>query len=156
MHRMSRVTLLLLALAASTAGCVERTIHITSDPPGALVWLNDEEVGRTPLAVPFTFYGTYDVRLEREGHKPLWTKAKTDDHWWELPGPDLVAEAIPNAQSNTRWHFTLEPDPGASEDDLIERAQAMRQTVREQEKPVEVPPAEPEDESLTPPDTPQP
>ncbi len=49
------------------AGCVERTITITSDPPYALVWLNDEEIGRTPVTVPFTFYGKYDVRLIHEG-----------------------------------------------------------------------------------------
>ncbi len=40
------------------AGCVQRTITITSDPPGALVWLNDREIGRTPLDVNFVYYGT--------------------------------------------------------------------------------------------------
>lgn len=61
-----RLLLPLLALALWLTGCIERTITITSEPSGSLVHLNDEEVGRTPLTVPFTFYGVYDVRLEHE------------------------------------------------------------------------------------------
>jgi len=65
--------LLLVAAAAGVfalVGCVERTITITSEPSGALVHLNDEEIGRTPVTVPFRFYGVYDVRLT---HEPVWT-----------------------------------------------------------------------------------
>ncbi|MFB3120043.1 MAG: PEGA domain-containing protein [Stenotrophomonas maltophilia] len=40
---------------------------ITSEPPGALVWLNDREIGRTPVDVDFEFYGRYDVRLHLPG-----------------------------------------------------------------------------------------
>lgn len=61
-------------IALGTLGCVQRTITITSNPTGALVHLNDEEVGRTPLTVPFTFYGTYDVRV-----------AYDDARWMTLP-----------------------------------------------------------------------
>ncbi len=121
------------ALAGAAApGCVERTIHITSDPPGALVHLNDEEVGRTPLDVGFTFYGTYDVRLERDGCKPLWTKQKADAPWWEAPGPDLVAEALPGVKSQLHWHFTLEPTPESREDTLIDNARQLRQSLSPQ------------------------
>src|SRR5436190_11289311 len=30
-------------------GCVEQKLSVTSEPDGALVYLNNEEVGRTPL-----------------------------------------------------------------------------------------------------------
>ena len=45
------MTLLLLGLAlAILQGCgVQRTLQIESDPPGALVYLNGDEVGRTPM-----------------------------------------------------------------------------------------------------------
>lgn len=91
------------------AGCeTERTITVTSDPSGALVHLNDVEVGRTPVTVPFTFYGVYDVRLEREGCQPLWTEQKADAPWWEMPGPDLVAMLTPDPEVHLDWHFELE------------------------------------------------
>ena len=54
-------------LAICSTGCLKRTISVTTEPPGALVWINDVEVGRTPLETDFTFYGIYDVRLRREG-----------------------------------------------------------------------------------------
>ena len=42
------------------------TARVQSDPPGALVYLNGEEVGRTPLAHDFLWYGNYDVELRSE------------------------------------------------------------------------------------------
>lgn len=114
-------------------GCVQRTISITSEPSGALVWLNDEEVGRTPIAVPFTFYGTYDVRLEKDGFASLWTVGEAKQPWWELPGPDLVAELIPGAESNVAWHYELSPaTPNEAIDTaaLRERALELRDQTR--------------------------
>lgn len=118
--------LLLVTAGLLLTGCVERTITITSDPPGALVYLNDEEVGRTPVTVPFTFYGTYDVRLEHEDFQPLWTQKKADAPWWEAPGPDLVAEAIPNNKSELRWHFEMQLRSPANETELVDRARQMQ------------------------------
>src|SRR5688572_16596719 len=75
--------------------CIQRTISIDSDPQGAVVYLNDEEVGRTPVTVPFTFYGTYDVRLEKPQYATMQTAREAKGPWWEAPGPDLVVEALP-------------------------------------------------------------
>jgi len=117
----------LAMLCTGLIGCVERTISITSEPTGALVMLNDEEVGRTPLQVPFTWYGTYDVRLERDGYHPKWTTADAKAPWWETPGIDLVAEAIPDAQSRINWHFTLDPLGEFDEDAFVQRARNLNQ-----------------------------
>jgi len=118
--------LLPLLLLFMLAGCVQRTISITSEPSGVLVMLNDEEVGRTPLQVPFTWYGTYDVRLERAGYQPKWTTAEANAPWWEWPGPDLVAEAIPGAESHIAWHFTLEPNQPIDEPAFVDRARQLQ------------------------------
>ncbi len=116
----------LLALLVASVGCVQRTISITSDPNGALVYLNDKEVGRTPLEVPFKFYGTYDVRLEKDGYTPLWTEQQAKAPFWETPGPDLIGEAIPGNKVNLQWHFTMEQQAFVEETDLIDRARDMR------------------------------
>jgi hypothetical protein len=133
---MSRTPLLLLLplFALTLVGCVERKITITSKPKGALVHLNDQEVGRTPVDVPFTFYGTYDVRLEKEGYKPLWTERDAKAPLWEYPGPDLVAEAIPGMVSNPTWHFDLrEATPPSKQDPeaLLENARELESRVDE-------------------------
>ena len=121
----------LLVVTASLAGCIQRTITINSEPQGALVHLNDVEVGRTPVTVPFTFYGTYDVRLEKEGFETLTTATEAQMPWWEAPGPDLVAEAMPGNQDVAlRWDYVLEPAQPVNPDALIDRAKQLRATFR--------------------------
>ena len=120
---------LLVAMTLYAVGCVERTISITSEPSGALVHLNDEAVGRTPLTVPFKFYGLYDVRLEAEGHDPLWTTHKAAAPWWETIGLDLLAEMVPHAKVELDWHFALTPATAPDKIDvdlLLDHARQMR------------------------------
>ncbi|QOJ00014.1 MAG: PEGA domain-containing protein [Phycisphaeraceae bacterium] len=132
---MTRAGLIVVSAGCLVAlgACAQRRIEITSQPPGATVWVNDLEVGRTPVTATFVHYGTYDVRLAREGCEPLSTSARAAAPWYEYVGPDLVAEAWPGGVTTTvRWHFTLEParevsqDRGAFEAGLIERAGALR------------------------------
>ena len=98
-----------LALVALT-GCVERRIEITSEPSGALVWLNDQQVGRTPTQAAFLYHGVYDIRVELEGFEPLRTEAEAKAPLYENAPLDLFAEALPMRIDNVqRWHFVLEP-----------------------------------------------
>lgn len=145
MRRSARVLISpLLGGAFALPGCVERTISITSEPPGAIVWLNDVEIGRTPVETDFTFYGTYDVRLRLEGYEPLLTSRKANAPIYDWPGLDLVAEAIPaDIESRVEWHFDLVPlaerEPGADRDTLhealIERATHTRRQVEPAPQP---------------------
>ncbi len=129
---MKRMLLIAAAVigSVSTIGCVERTLNITSEPEGALVYLNDEEVGRTPVSIPFTFYGTYDVRLEHEGYQALWTQQRAKAPWWEAPGPDLAAEVVPHHKTEQNWHFTMSPLPEPDSEKVVERAKQLRATLR--------------------------
>ncbi len=121
--------LLLTVLCLIFVGCVQRTISITSEPAGALVYLNDDEVGRTPVTVPFVFYGVYDVRLEAEGYRPLWTQHRAEAPWWETPGIDLFAEALPNKKAELKWHFTMDEQVLSEDvdaDKLVDHARQLR------------------------------
>jgi len=121
-------------------GCVERRISVTSEPPGALVWINDKEVGRTPLETNFKFHGVYDVRVELEGYEPLVTSAKASVPWYEYPVVDFFAEITPWTNRNTqKWHFELEErlerrtSPDELEAGLLERANELRSQLDEPE-----------------------
>src|SRR5262245_11374473 len=105
---MRRAALLCVLLAMG--GCLERKIHITSDPPGALVWVNDIEVGRTPVTTGFLFYGDFDVRASREGCEPVQTHRDTWAPVWETAPIDLGATALPVSLRHTvEWHIELKP-----------------------------------------------
>lgn len=123
---------LLISAAAGVPGCLKRTIHVTSEPPGALVWLNDVEVGRTPLETDFTYYGLYSVRIRKEGFEPVVTTKRAKAPLYEWPVVDLAAEAWPQTiETNIRWHFDLSPtaervDAQTARQDAVGRAREMR------------------------------
>ncbi len=124
------LTRVLLLAALLLPGCVQRTIHITSEPSGALVWVNDREVGRTPVDVDFVHYGTYDVRLVKPQHEPLLTGGNAVPPLWDNIPMDLFVEIIPmNFQANVHWHYVLEatePDADVLRADVVGRARELR------------------------------
>ena len=81
--------------ALVSTGCVERTLQIQSEPAGALVHLNGEEVGRTPMRKSFLWYGTYDVEVRKEGYVTRTAETKVWAPWWQIPPFDLFAEILP-------------------------------------------------------------
>ncbi|MDG2020944.1 MAG: PEGA domain-containing protein [Phycisphaerales bacterium] len=116
-----------LALTVAMAsGCVRRVVQITSAPEGALVWMNDREVGSTPCEIEILHYGTYDVRVEKAGFEPVMTGRSANVPIWDLPGPDLIAEIVPaDLESRTVWHFDLVVE-NTDADQVLVRAEAAR------------------------------
>jgi hypothetical protein len=112
------------------AGCAQRTVDITSEPSGALVYLNGEEVGRTPMRYDFMWYSDYDVALRKDGYETLKTHQKINPPLLFIPPLDLVGELI-GARDHRHWHFAMEP--AGSETDsagLINRGQALKKDLR--------------------------
>ena len=122
------VVLLCLALCS---GCVRRTMTVTSEPPGALVYMNNQEVGRTPFIREFTWYGTYDVQVRAEGFETLKTETPVIAPLWQWPPFDLFAELLP-LRDRRRIHYRLEPvsDEPIDAQVLLDRADEMRGELR--------------------------
>jgi hypothetical protein len=123
----------MVASVLALGGCLERRIHITSEPAGAMVWLNDVEVGRTPCETAFTYFGDYDVRVRLEGYEPLVERKKARQPVYEYPPMDLVATALPaKIETEIKWHFVLSKtlestqNKDTFEADLIQRARELR------------------------------
>ena len=118
-----------LSICAFGVGCVDRTVKINSEPPGALVFLNDQEVGRAPVKVNFTWYGDYDIILRHPGYKTIQTNRRIEAPWYQWPGIDLVTEClIPMTIHDDRdlGTFTLEKSEKPTKPELIQRAEEMR------------------------------
>ncbi|HUX02597.1 MAG: PEGA domain-containing protein [Phycisphaerae bacterium] len=130
---MKRAILAAVVLAAGMAitGCygqVHRSITIDSEPQGALCWLNENEVGRTPCTVPFTWYGTYEVRLEASGYEPLVSTAAVRAPMYEWLGADLAFETVvPGNRYDTHaFRFALKRAEPVDPDALRGRAEGLR------------------------------
>ncbi len=109
-------------------GCVERTITVRTDPPGALVSVNDVEKGRTPVTFPFTWYGQYRVLVEHPQYETLETSQGVSAPIYQWPVIDFVCEVLLPFKFHDHhdWSFTLEPRKPVSTEQLIDRAQDLR------------------------------
>jgi len=118
------------ALMLTTAGCVEQTMTVQSTPPGALVYMNDQELGRTPLTRDFQRYGDYDVQVRLEGYQTLKTHSKLKPPFWNWVPMDLVAYLLPvTFKDHKSLDYRLKPlDPVLDDSaELVQRAETLRQ-----------------------------
>jgi len=120
----------ILVAVVTCAGCgrVQRTMSINSEPPGAILVMNDQEVGRTPVTRDFNWYGWYDVILRKEGYKTLKTRAEIIAPVWQWVPFDLLADMSPaRLKDRHQLSFKLEPETEPpSIDDMLGRAEQMR------------------------------
>jgi len=102
-------------LAAVTGGCVERILTVQTNPPGALVQLNGQEMGRTPLSRDFTWYGVYEITVRRDGYQTIHTSAKVIAPIYEWIPLDLISELLPiPLKDHHILSYDLTPAPPAS------------------------------------------
>ena len=113
---------------AVPSGCVRRTMRITSDPPNALLFLNDQEVGRTEVATDFLWYGDYDVVLRLDGYETVSTHWKVKPPWYQVPPIDFFAEVLwPGHLHDVQIkHFVLQPQTLPTQNEVVERALETR------------------------------
>jgi hypothetical protein len=117
-------------LLLSAVGCVERTVRIDTRPQGALVILNDEEVGASPVKVSFLWYGDYDLVLRKEGYETRSTSFQLDAPWWQYPPVDFLAEAMwPGmiTDDHVLPPFELREQRTPSTEEMVDRATQLRE-----------------------------
>jgi hypothetical protein len=125
----TRTAILGLALVLATSGCVERRMRIETRPSGALVTVNDEEVGVSPVKMSFLWYGDYDIILRKPGYETLKTHYRVDAPWYQWPPFDLVTEALlPGTirDDHVLPAFELVKAEQPAVSDVVERATELR------------------------------
>ena len=126
-HAALPLTLALLGLAAT--GCVERRYTIRTDPPGALVYINSEEAGISPVSVNYTYYGDRRVTIQAEGYETINTVVPIRAPWWDNLLTEFVSEnLVPVTLRDEReFRFTMAPAVVPETGDLVGRGQQLRQ-----------------------------
>ncbi len=119
-------------MAVLLCGCVERQLTINTEPQGAMVALNDEQIGVTPVTVTFNWYGDYSVRASKEGFETLQThrelKAPLHDRF---PFDFFVGVLYPGHIVNEyQWTFDLAPRQDLTREQLLEQADALRTQIQ--------------------------
>jgi len=123
-----RAFLGLALLPLTTSACVRRTISIDTDPQGAVVYLNDREVGTSPVSTDFTWYGDYRVDIRKPGYQTLNTHLNVLPPWYQLPLVDFFADVLWPGRVHDlhQARFALEKQPDTDLNDLLERAAELK------------------------------
>ena len=104
---------------------------VRSNPPGALLYVDDYEVGVTPVSTNFIYYGTRKIRLVKDGYETLTVMQSIPPPWYEYVPLDFVAENfVPGQIRDQRvLDFQLKPQMVVPTEQLLSRAEELRRGV---------------------------
>lgn len=130
--RVSLRTLACLAIGICVLlpGCVRRRMMIRSNPPGAMVYVDNQPIGTTPCATDFVYYGTREVRLVKPGYETLTVSQPIPAPWYQIPPLDFVSEnVVPQEIQDYRTvSYNLVPQVIVPKEQLLGRAEQLRQS----------------------------
>lgn len=116
---------------------------IRSSPPGALVYVDDYQIGTTPVSTDFIYYGTRKIRLVKDGYETLTVRQPFPIPWYEVFPLDFVTENLWPWEIRDERVVDLAMTPADSQpaELVVARAEAVRQAAGS--LPAAPPPAAP-------------
>jgi hypothetical protein len=126
--RRCRFALAALLLAGVATGCVERRMTIRSNPPGAHVYVDDYDIGATPVSQSYIYYGTRRIRLVKDGYETLTVYQPMPPPWYGWPGIDFFSENLwPHEIRDERnFEYQMQPMVNVPTEELRARAEQLR------------------------------
>jgi hypothetical protein len=96
------------------------------------VYVDDQEIGQTPVSTDYTYYGTRKLQLVKDGYETMTVKQKFKAPWYQVPPLDFVSEnLVPRELRDERIvDFELEPQRVVPTNELMGRADQLRQSTR--------------------------
>jgi hypothetical protein len=131
-----------LAAFAALSGClyrqvnnkygVERYITVKSDPPGARLLVDNEEVGTTPYTLRFVHYGTRKFTIIADGYRTVEAYERIRAPWYQWFPIDFFVELIlpVKVKDERLFLYALEPEPLIGGAEFEKRARDFRDKER--------------------------
>lgn len=128
-----QITLILLIACLSLTGCVRRRMTIRTNPPGATVYIDDQEIGTSPVSTSFVYYGTRKIQVVKDGYETETVMQRVRTPWYQIPGIDFVSEnLVPREIRDERIvEIEMEPQRVVSAQELLDRGQQLRTSTLE-------------------------
>lgn len=124
----SRVLLLAAVVTFGQFGCVHRRLMVNSNPPGAMVLAEGREIGYTPTAVDFTYYGQRELTLIKDGYETTTRMVPIRAPWYQWPVVDFFSENLWPFHTTNRQSVSvdLQPKLMIPNQELLNRGQQLR------------------------------
>lgn len=99
--------------------------------------VDGEEVGYTPVSIDYTYYGTREIKLIKDGYKTLTTPVKLSTPWYQVFPLEFVTDNFALTKINDRREVTyaLAPERLEPTQDIENRANALRSEALRTEMP---------------------
>src|SRR5262245_20364500 len=120
---------LVVAFVLPAVGCVRRRLNVRTNPPGALVYVDNQQIGTTPCSVDFLYYGTREIRLIKPGFETLTVSQPIPTPWYQYIPLDFVSEnlILTKLRDNRTVTYNLAPQLIVHTQELVGRASQLRQ-----------------------------
>lgn len=120
---------LVATVALPAHAIVRRRLNVNSNPQGALVYVDNQQIGTTPCSVDFTYYGTREIRLIKPGFETLTVNQPIPAPWYQYTPVDFVSENLVTMKirDNRTVNYNLAPQLVVPAEELINRANQLRQ-----------------------------
>ncbi len=120
--------LVLLCVCQLSTGCVRRRMTVQTSPPGATVYVDDQEIGTTPVSTSFIYYGTRKIQVVKDGYETETVLHRMKAPWYQIPPLDFVSEnLVPREIRDDRIvQIEMQPQQVIPTNVLLDRAQQLR------------------------------
>ena len=111
-----------------SSGCVRRRMTIRSYPPGAQVFVDNEEIGTTPCSTSYVYYGKRNIMVVKDGYKTETLVHEFTVPWYEYVPLDFINENLNprEIRDESTIDVNLTPQENVPPEKLLERANSMR------------------------------
>ncbi|TWT67457.1 PEGA domain-containing protein [Allorhodopirellula solitaria] len=119
---------IVVMLSCLSSGCVRRRMTVRTSPPGATVSIDNQLIGTSPAATSFVYYGTREIRVEKEGYRTETIRRKIKPPWYEWPVAEFVSETLWPGEIRDERIIDVELVPAVTEssDEVLGRAEHLR------------------------------
>jgi len=120
--------LVVVLMLAFLSGCVRRRMTVRTSPPGATVSIDNQLIGTSPAATSFVYYGTREIRVEKDGFRTETIRRKIRPPWYQWPVVEFFSETLwPGELRDERIiDVELVPQSIPSSEEVLQRADALR------------------------------
>lgn len=122
------IVLALTLVCLLETGCVRRRFMVRTNPPGAVLYVDNQEIGVTPVATDYTYYGTREIRLEKDGFEPVVQLHRFSPPWYQYPPLDFITETLVpwEIRDERELDFEMVPLRIVPPEELRARAEQLR------------------------------
>lgn len=117
-----------LSILLCLTGCVHRRFTVNSDPPGALVRVDGRDIGYTPTSLDFTWYGTREIQLLKDGFDTQTQMVEINPPWYQRFPLDFFSDNFLGTHISDRRQFFFRMQPRTSDmsSNVVNRGRSLR------------------------------